>query len=262
MRSAHGKMFPLEQRLICNIFKCTLTFKLTPARSKMIRGASNSQGLSNDFIFTGNDQGTKFIAEANVCDPLVIANSCPAKANAAAIVIEPVTVPACEGSVVGDVNHAQWSLLDATDPMKGVSITYTNGDACQSAATSPPKTVTYSISCDNNGQSSLNNVVADSSGCNYEFVFSSPSACPSIPSPQSLGTGGVVFVLILVAIFLYIAIGIGWKKRVKGTSGMESIPHIDFWRALGARCGICSNRQMKTGHERLMSYDDDEDVSL
>lgn len=47
-----------------------------------------------------------------------------------------------------------------------------------------------------------------------------------------MGFGGAFFIIFFVGGFAYLSLGIVWNVKRKGTSGIESIPNIGFWRDL------------------------------
>lgn len=71
---------------------------------------------------------------------------------------------------------------------------------------------------------------------NYMFGLSTKSACPANKPGDILGTGltwGWFFIICFaVSAFLYFSIGMVYKYKKLGVTGLESIPNIEFWRDL------------------------------
>jgi len=68
----------------------------------------------------------------------------------------------------------------------------------------------------------------------YLFGLSSKDACPTNPPGDVLGTGltwGWLFIILFsVAVVLYFGIGMVYKYKKLGVTGIETIPNIEFWR--------------------------------
>ena len=82
----------------------------------------------------------------------------------------------------------------------------------------------------------MKQVEASPDDCQHIYYFRSPAGCGT--SVQSGGSGGdtslsssmVVFIIILCIISLYCIGGVIYKQQLHGTSGLESIPHVDSIR--------------------------------
>ena len=65
--------------------------------------------------------------------------------------------------------------------------------------------------------------------CSYNLHIYSQKACPDLAAKAL--SPFVVLLLILAGIFtLYCLAGVLYNSQVRGTSGIESIPNVDFWR--------------------------------
>ena len=68
----------------------------------------------------------------------------------------------------------------------------------------------------------------------YLFVIASKHACPTSPPDDVLGTGlnwGWFFILIFsLTMGLYCGLGMVYKYKKLGVTGIETIPNIEFWR--------------------------------
>jgi len=79
--------------------------------------------------------------------------------------------------------------------------------------------------------------------CTYTVRITSSAACPTAIGPSGCGggggiSGGSVFIIIVVVFaVVYFAGGFVYKSLVKGTRGVESLPHVDYWRDLPGLVG-------------------------
>lgn len=68
----------------------------------------------------------------------------------------------------------------------------------------------------------------------YLFVIAARHACPTSPPGDVLGTGlnwGWFFITMFAIVMgLYCGIGMIWKYKKLGVTGIETIPNIEFWR--------------------------------
>jgi len=135
------------------------------------------------------------------------------------------------------LNHV-WSLIDASNPNKGIQLQYNNGDAtwCGVARTS-----TIILNCVASAPAVPSSwTTANPSGtCVYSATASSSAACPSSSKPDSGGGGGgmsggwIFIVILLVIAVVYIVAGCVYNRQYKGaSSSRESCPNHDFWFAL------------------------------
>lgn len=86
--------------------------------------------------------------------------------------------------------------------------------------------------------------------------LSAVGACPipvgdTTPTPwpgTNTNTGGgmsfwgVFFILLLIAVAVYLIGGVMYKRLVMGARGFEQMPNADTWRSVGAMCSGGSKR--------------------
>ena len=220
-----------------------------------------------------------------VCDPLVLSAPCnnmPAQGNAP-VAIKADSAGNCQ-QVLGQAGESAttvppagtWALLDASDPGRGVSVTYTDGSACTNAPQHRAQT-TIEVRCVAEGAANSYKVTkvakqeAAGQPCAYRFIVNSHRGCPvsaapsggpsPSPSPPGGGSGsggsGWVWTFVLVCQLVFIAyMAGGWcyNYRFLGATGVEAIPHVDFWRALPARVArACVGARQWCG-ERLCGW--------
>merc|ERR1712072_1576330 len=70
----------------------------------------------------------------------------------------------------------------------------------------------------------------------FLFVIASAHACPTSPPGDVLGTGlnwGWFFILMFsLAMGSYCGVGMVYKYKKLGVTGIETLPNIEFWRDL------------------------------
>jgi len=138
-----------------------------------------------------------------------------------------------------------WSLINAQDPTKGVSVAMSNGDSCYNMGTTQPRSVTINFPCTPNVPGGAYTITTSPTNpCAYIVNFNTQWSCPGTtppPPPPGPGggggggglSGGTIFLIVLVVVIpVYVAAGCIFKRQRMGTTGCESCPNVDFWRAL------------------------------
>jgi len=144
-----------------------------------------------------------------------------------------------------------WSFISKTDPTQGISISAANGDKC--GAQQQPRQITMNFPCAPSGPvhpSSWSVATSGTNPCAYTVTYTTSASCEgtkptspptsgpsgpggSTPSSGGISGGSVFIILFLVFIVLYIGIGFGYNMKVKGLSGVEAFPNIEFWKEFG-----------------------------
>jgi len=177
-----------------------------------------STGQSYAFSFCNNIYGAK----------------CPGRSAVSSSMTLKPKEAGCQQSF-GAVGNTTAKLL-ATDPSAGVSVTYQGGQPC---ADGSPSYSTYNLLCDPTvaaGSVNVTNLVVIQQNCAVEFNVRTAAACPypktRVVTP--LGAGYIALIAVVASLSLYCAVGAGVKRYRQGSSGIESVPHIDTLRALYA----------------------------
>lgn len=140
----------------------------------------------------------------------------------------------CE--VLGDASQTAFQRLETMESTSGLKITYSNGDICQNSEipgeNGMPRKINFKVMCDGSTEESFvqTPLVAPISKCNLEFTIRSSAGCPV--SLWSFGSFKL-FKILLWAIVVFAIYGIAgtiYNQRLKDLKGVESFPHIDFWR--------------------------------
>ncbi|KAG9395815.1 Autophagy-related protein 27 [Carpediemonas membranifera] len=70
----------------------------------------------------------------------------------------------------------------------------------------------------------------------YYFAITTPAACNAshhtniiVAVASFIGLGWVLLVLMALGVFIYLAVGMVYKRLALGATGLEIIPNIDFW---------------------------------
>jgi hypothetical protein len=137
---------------------------------------------------------------------------------------------------VGNLSAMSFIPLDSAAPNNGIQITYTGGSCL---ASGDEGSVIYKVNCSTT--SLAPSVNYDWAGCHMTVTIGDPAGCGySIPAPplrtRTLPlSGGWVFVIFLIVLsVVYFGGGMAYKRLSLGSSGIESIPNIAFWRAFDA----------------------------
>jgi len=108
-----------------------------------------------------------------------------------------------------------------------LDVKYTAGENCKYDV-NRKASITYSFYCDSKA-STATFTLSSSDKCSYNVQIYSPKACPTIPAKTL--SPFTIFLLVALGMFLlYCAFGSLYNSQVRGTSGIESIPNVDFWR--------------------------------
>jgi len=91
------------------------------------------------------------------------------------------------------------------------------------------------ITCNKKQTNGIARVVEENTNrtanCYYLFEIEHALACQIEKS--SLGTGTVIFIILLVLIAVYLVGGFLFQRYFAGAKGIEQIPHLSFWRKTG-----------------------------
>lgn len=135
-------------------------------------------------------------------------------------------------SVLGFAREApSFQLVSAENPDRGFSATYTGASTCNRQQAGGTYVVSLMFLCDRKVTTPTVTLHPSSGNvCGYNVEITTSSACPSYPGSAGLGAGSVLLIIMLVLFTAYCVVGIAYKKMALGTSGLESVPNIDFWR--------------------------------
>lgn len=191
--------------------------------------------MSKDEPHQWRDSATGTIYEATICNSMRLLDGHCGVDNAVAT--ESYT---CD--VYGRYDAWQLtSFLDEANPKSGVMLSYGNGGQCHST-TAGKSSAIFMIACDISATSfgaALNKVESSSDDCQHMFYFTSLAGCGydkvdqggnDASGTQGLGTAGIVILTIIAAMLLYCSIGAAYKRSVYGSTGVESLPHIELCR--------------------------------
>jgi len=164
-----------------------------------------------------------------------------------------------------------WELLDSANPTAGVVLTVSGGPQCTGSSRQVVNRFTrVEVTCDEDARNPTNKQVSTVE-CGVTWKFNSYAGCPSYYS-SGLSGGWVFIILLLVASAVYCGGGAAYKKATLGTSGVESVPNVDFWRdfaeyvqagcELSYRTATCSGRDGLRDGGREVLADESEDVGL
>lgn len=125
---------------------------------------------------------------------------------------------------------SSWSKVDG-----GIMLTTTNGTPkCFIGGTNIPRVMQLTFKCasaDGPGFTVLedNGPATAEDKCIFRVEINSVGACSG--SASGLSGGWFFIIFLLVGALLYVALGCLYKTKKVGTTGMESMPNIEFWRS-------------------------------
>lgn len=131
-----------------------------------------------------------------------------------------------------DSGTLQASLL-SSDPSQGIMLTMSGGSPCDQNGRAAFTQITFNCKptaayspIEYSGQ-------PNTDSCGVYYSINTPAACPKerILTVKGIGGGWIAFLVILSLLLAYLLGGFFYKKYKFGSSGIEAIPHIDFWRA-------------------------------
>lgn len=129
----------------------------------------------------------------------------------------------------GVVDNTTAKLL-ATDPSQGLTLIYGGGPPICSDLSASYSVV--NLRCDPTTAFMVTGLTILQQNCAIEIDARSRAACPYRRTivVNSLGAGWIAAIAVIVSLTLYCAVGAGVKRYRRGTSGIESVPHIDTLR--------------------------------
>ena len=162
----------------------------------------------------------------------------------------------------GVVDNTTAKLL-ATDPSQGLTLIYGGGPPlCSDFGAS------YSVinlRCDPTATFLVTGLNILQQNCAIEIEARARAACPYRKTivVNSLGGGWIAVIVIIASLSLYCGIGAGVKRYRRGTSGIESVPHIDTLRKVqGFLQELIGRGRPSTEQYYAASGDDGEFVDL
>jgi hypothetical protein len=124
----------------------------------------------------------------------------------------------------------EYRLIEPKDASKGVMVSYENGDATCDLS----RILKISITCGK--ETDTFDVYEDPARkCRYFMSMTHPMACLDVPviTPPPACSAGCYFLFILALLaFVYVLGGCVYNYRFTQSVGVESCPHVDFWRGL------------------------------
>eukprot|EP00744_Colponema_vietnamica_P006873 GILI01009943.1.p1 GENE.GILI01009943.1~~GILI01009943.1.p1 ORF type:complete len:263 (-),score=93.86 GILI01009943.1:98-886(-) len=181
------------------------------------------EAAPDDFVFKRDgDAGVVFSFSFAVCKN--VNKKCQ---NIPSPSAEFLTTPIGEGCrVLGAAKKREFKQIDPSDPKKGMMIRYFDGDSCNG---NQKRTATVRIECNENvsGLGEFQAVEGEGT-CDYTYIFPSQYGCPA----SGHKFGAIVLISFFSAATLYFGGGALYRWKKMGLTGIEVVPHLDFWREL------------------------------
>ena len=165
----------------------------------------------------------------------------------------------------GSYTQSSWRSL-GVDPSQGIEITYSgNGLSLGSCGSQLLSTQTvFAISCAPQLSVPLvvDSLALSDNGCTATYSIRSPAGCGIVSTTiiYPLGVGWIVFISVICLISAYLGFGMMYNRYRYGSKGLESVPHISFWRNLFSCCG--RGQYAKAGIDVDAEYADIDDPTI
>lgn len=126
--------------------------------------------------------------------------------------------------------------LDSNRPDLGIRISYHNGDLCTGSENPSEngrlRSASFLVYCAetqdaNFAQSKINS--KDVTKCSLEFSIKSPAGC-RIGYGSGMRKSTIILFWVVVVFLIYAVGGSAYNIKVKGKSGVEAFPNLEFWR--------------------------------
>jgi hypothetical protein len=149
-------------------------------------------------------------------------------------------------------------LTPMADPESGFVLEISGGSLCSSAGNPVVPFSVFNVACAP-GQTAVIGSSLTATSCSVVYNLRAAAGCPAYKSNvlRKLGVGWIVFLAALVGVALYLTVGIIYKRRVYGASGIEAIPNIDTWRAVGRAVSCGRKSAAGDGDVYVQAMDDD-----
>eukprot|EP00457_Paulinella_chromatophora_P013937 gb/GEZN01014300.1/.p1 GENE.gb/GEZN01014300.1/~~gb/GEZN01014300.1/.p1 ORF type:complete len:289 (+),score=18.62 gb/GEZN01014300.1/:81-869(+) len=191
--------------------------------------------------YVGTDtDGARY--ELNICGVISDGKSCGAAGGSMCqIATDGSTIVIASGTSGAAPTY---SLIDQRNPQSGLKLSFDNEPRPPAVPCFPMglyRKATITLQCVPGAHIPTTPLqVTESSTCNYQVILPSKYGCPApvggwpkfADDEGGLSSGSVLLILIIPGAALYFVIGFLYKSKTQGTSGVESIPNIDFWRSL------------------------------
>ncbi|CAH1792527.1 unnamed protein product, partial [Owenia fusiformis] len=136
----------------------------------------------------------------------------------------------------------QTSAKFENDPTDGLRITYSQ------TYLGVERTTYVQLLCDPSATTASMDVKGEPTPTNFKMSLTSASCCPSggpppvTPGPSggsivvtvvtSISVGTILLIILAVALPLYLAGGMVFKRQRMGAQGVEMVPNIEFWKSI------------------------------
>eukprot|EP00898_Chlorokybus_atmophyticus_P007032 jgi/Chlat1/732/Chrsp104S01212 len=134
---------------------------------------------------------------------------------------------------LGQFEASSLSFIDDRRPALGVAVNISQGDnsGCPAGVR---RSLTVNLLCKGQVEPEVSGIVSELSPCIYVTDMVHPVACPlHMGSEENRFGASTVIVLLIAVVILYLLGGIAYNNITQGSTGLEAVPNIDFWRITG-----------------------------
>jgi len=136
------------------------------------------------------------------------------------------------------VMNRNWAYVDPADHSQGITLTYINGEISGSCTT--PRVSQIVFTCATARVGPYSETQWPDKPCGYIIHFPTSLACGgsnngNVTTTYKLSGGWIFFIIVMVIIPVYIAVGCGWNHyKHRDSSWKEKCPQWGFWSLIPA----------------------------
>jgi len=242
MKSLFFSCFILFAWFICSEAGCGI-YKATDGSSYNLNPLTTAKG------YQGGEAGTQYTYFWNFCQDVNVSCLFPTPA-AQVLGTTCISVGYLANTIISD---------NPSNPKAGFQVQYTNTQDNKCQQNTVNRVTNIIVDCDQSVEASFVDITepGGNGGCLYQIRMKSKYACPikgGIAGEVSGLSGGSIFlIIVLIAAVLYLSIGSIVMWKVKGHSGIEVIPNIEFWKDLPGliKDGVLLIRSKFTGYQAI-----------
>lgn len=161
----------------------------------------------------------------------ITTSSCPDGTKAVSMMVAPGTGCIASYGTLPSVAASPYG----GNPTSGLTLVATGTQPCGGSGPAPQ--TTFNLQCDTTitGAPLVRSASYVAGSCTLLYNLATSAACPTVRKRvvTPLSPGWIAFITLAVSGAIYLVGGVAYKTYWKGASGVEAIPNIDSWRALG-----------------------------
>eukprot|EP00128_Syssomonas_multiformis_P002935 Colp12_sorted_trinity150504_noHs@5958 len=190
---------------------------------------------SEDWLAGDDEEDDLYIYHINVCNPITYKSETTAENPDVGIL--QISKEDNREWIAGAASSLKIYRQDTKGKGGHLVLKYTGGEKCGERHGNVERTSTVKLFCNPSADVGLGDPVLDTeTNCTYNFIWETNAACP-VTEGGSTNYFGWFVLFFFLFVLSYLVIGVAFKRFYRGAKGIEQIPNIDTWRAIGACCG-------------------------